>query len=74
MVKRVERFHIFSSSSTEQNKHCSLKCCNRMEPFSSQPLSSAIVWMSVKRILLQERLAFTLYGYADAHKMANGRH
>lgn len=45
-----------------------------MEPFSSQPLSSAIVWMSVKRILLQERLAFTLYGYADAHKMANGRH
>lgn len=74
MVKRIERFHIISSSSTEQNKHRSLKCCNRMEQFSSQPSSSAIVWTWVKRILLQEHLAFTLYGYADAHKMAKNCH
>lgn len=36
-----------------------------MEQFSSQPLSSGIVWMQVKKILLQKDLAFTLCGYTE---------
>lgn len=36
-----------------------------MEQFSSQPLSSVIMSMQVKRILLQKGLALTLYGYAE---------
>lgn len=36
-----------------------------MEQFSSQPLLSGIVWMQVKRILLQKDLALTLCGYAE---------